>query len=76
MLGMETRARAGLEVASKSIHALGTHPNGKRLLGSTQGSDDVVYDDEEGPARQWSWSMEAMEKDTSNRMERRKVRTK
>ena len=32
MLGMETRTRADLEVASKSSDASGTHENGKHLL--------------------------------------------
>ena len=57
MLGMETRARVGLEEASKSIDASGTHQNSQYLLGSTQGSDD----DDEGDPR--NLELEAMEKD-------------
>ena len=57
MIGMETRARAGLGVDSKIVDATGTHHNGKHLLSSTQESDD---DDEEDPR---DLELEAMKKD-------------
>ena len=40
MPGMETCARADLEVDSKVVDASGTHQNGQYLLGLSPGSDE------------------------------------